>query len=523
MTGKIAYYKFPETQTKRKFFSKNMKIILITASFEDEQRSTEIQDNSHYPIGLGYLHSFIESKGHDVKTLFLNDYEPQECINISIRSIEDINPDVVGFQILTGNRVCSFRLIEIIHNKYSNIKIVIGGIHVSVMYEQILNKYPFLTAVLGEGEITFSELINGGKNIEDIDGIAFNHNGRIVKTKDRALIENLDELPFPKHEIFFNEFRRCGCLLTSRGCPFSCTFCCICTISKRKIRYRSVNNVVDEIEYMTKKFHGMSSVWIHDDSLFLNNDRVIELCNEIVNRGIKIEFICSGRMKPLNKQMVTALEKAGFTHVLFGLESGAKEILKTSKKAITKEDAINAIELFSKSSIRVTIFLIIGLPGETIETVKETIALVQTLQRIKYIWFGDVMGKLFIYPGAEVYEIAKAKGFIDDSYWLTDKNIPFYAAEHSIEKLLEFEDMMINHLSMYRIFTSAGFDAQKKMIYLIFKDKFFRRKFINQFFNIVLPRNRINQIKKSLGLDRKTRKARAAFIKNLIGLNSTPQ
>ena len=90
-------------------------------------------------------------------------------------------------------------------------------------------------------------------------------------------------------------------------------------------------------------------------------------------------------------------------------------------------------------------------------------------------------------------------------------------------QLLEFEDMMINHLSMYRIFTSAGFDAQKKMIYLIFKDKFFRRKFINKFFNIVLPRNRINQIKKSLGLDRKTRKARAAFIKNLIGLNSTPQ
>lgn len=495
-----------------------MKIIFITASFEDEQRPPEIQDNGNYPIGLGCLHSFIESKGHDVKTLFLNDYEPQECINISSRSIEDFNPDVVGLQILTVNRVCSFRLIELINNNYPNVKIVVGGIHVTVMYEQILNKYPFLIAVLGEGEITFSELIDDGKGIENIDGIAFNHNGRIIKTRERALIENLDELPFPKHEIFFNESRRCGCILTSRGCPFSCTFCCLCSISQRRVRYRSVNNVVDEIEYLIKKFREISSVWIHDDSFFLNNDRVIEFCNEIVNRGIKIEFICSGRMKPLNKQMITALEKAGFTHILLGLESGAKEILKTSKKAITKEDAINAIELFSKTSIRVSLFLMLGLPGETIETVKETIEFVQTLQRIKYIWFGDHMIILFIYPGTEVYEIAKAKGFIDDAYWLTDKNIPFYTAEHSIETLFEFEDMMLNHLSLSRIFTSSGFDAQKKMIYLIFRDKYFRRKFINQFFNIVMPRDTINKIKKSLGLDRKTRKARVAFIKDLIGL-----
>ena len=384
-------------------------IIIITASFEDEQRSPEIQDNSHYPIGLGYLHSFIESKGHNVTTLFLNDYEPEECTNTSIRSIEDVNPDVIGLQIMTGNRVYSFRLIEHIHNKYPDKKIIIGGIHVTVMYEQILDKYPYLIAVIGEGEITFSELIDNSKSLEDIEGIAFNRNGRIIKTKERALIENLDELPFPKHEIFFGETRRCGCILTSRGCPFACTFCCLRSISQRKVRYRSVNNVVDEIEYMTKKFPDMSSVWIHDDSFFLDNNRVIEICNEIVIRGIKIEFICSGRMKPLKQQMITAMEKAGFTHVLFGLESGAKEILKTSKKAITKEDAINAIKLFSKSSIRVSTFLIVGLPGETIETVKETIELVQTLQKIKYIWFGDNMIILFIYPGTTVYEIAKTK------------------------------------------------------------------------------------------------------------------
>jgi radical SAM superfamily enzyme YgiQ (UPF0313 family) len=397
----------------------------------------------------------------------------------------------------------------------------VGGIHVTVMYEQILNRYPYLTAVLGEGEITFYELVDNRKAYEDIDGIAFVKNGRIIKTKERALIENLDELPFPKHEVFFSDIRRCGCILTTRGCPFSCTFCCLCSISQRRVRYRSVKNVVDEIEFMRNKFPEMSSIWIHDDSFFLNNNRVIDFCNEIVKRGIEIDFICSGRMKPLSQQMVNAMEKAGFTHILFGLESGSKEILKSSKKAITKEDAINAIKLFVNSPIRVTTFLIVGLPGETIDTVKETIEFFQTLQKIRYIWIGDDLILLFIYPGTEVFEIAKKKGFIDDNYWLTDKNIPIYAAEHSIETLYQFKNMMLDHISLSRMFTSSGFAAQKKMIPLIYKDKYFRKKLFNQIFALLITRDTINKLKKSIGLDRKTRKARIASLKKSIGLTSS--
>lgn len=497
-----------------------MKIIFITASFEDEQRSPEIQDNSHYPMGLGYLHSFIESKGHHVKTLFLNDYKHEECIDIVIRNVEEQNPDVVGFQILTGNRVSSFRIIEYINNGYPDIKIIIGGIHATVMYKQILDIYPFLTVVLGEGEITTAELIENKKSLKDIDGIAFNNNGNIIKTKERALIENLDDLPFPKHEIFFNETRRSGCILTSRGCPFSCTFCCLCSISQRKVRYRSILNVVDEIENMIRNFNEMTSVWIHDDSFLLNNNRVIEFCNEIVNRGIKIEFICSGRMKPLNQDMIKAMEMAGFKHVLFGLESGSEKILRTSKKGITKDDAISAFKLFAKSPIKIHPFLIVGLPGETLETVKETIELFQTLQKIKYVFVGDDLGVLFIYPGTEVYEIAKIKGFIDDSYWLTDKNIPFYEAEHSKETLFKFKEMILNHISLGRIFTLAGYTAQKKMIPLIFKDHHVGLKLINLLLSKVISKETTNKFKKFAGLDRKKRKARIAIIKKTLGFTS---
>ncbi len=498
-----------------------MKVVFITASFEDALRSAEIQDNSHYPMGLGYLHSFLESKGHSVTTLFLNDYSSEECESIAYGKLEEIKPDYVGFQVLTSNRVCSFKMMERIYKIYPDTKIMAGGIHATIMYKQILEKYPFLTIVLGEGELTFSELIDKGEPSESIDGIAYNDNGRIITTRERELIEDLDALPFPKHEVFFNESRRCGCVLTSRGCPFACTFCCLCSITQRKVRFRSVKNVVDEIEFMINKFKDMESVWIHDDSFLLNNKRVIEFCDEIVRRGIKKEFICSGRMKPLSKEMIKAMEGAGFKNFLVGLESGAEEILRTSKKAIKKEDAINAFKLFAKSSIKIHPFLIIGLPGETVETIKETADLFQTLQKIKYVFVGEDLGLLLIYPGTEVYEIAKRKGFIDDSYWLTDKDTPIYTADNPMETLNEFKEILISHISLNRIFTRAGFAAQKDMIPLLFSNHDMRMKFINILLSKTFGKETNSRLKKFLGLDRKTRKARMAKVKKALGFASS--
>jgi radical SAM superfamily enzyme YgiQ (UPF0313 family) len=215
--------------------------------------------------------------------------------------------------------------------------------------------------------------------------------------------------------------------------------------------------------------------------------------------------------------MIKAMEKAGFKHVLFGLESGAEEILKTSKKAISKEDAMNAFTLFANSSIRITAFLIVGLPGETYETVKETIEFIQTLQKIKYTLYGDI-GVLFIYPGTEVYEIAKRKGIIDDDYWLTENNTPFYTAENSIETLLEFKETILNHIALDRIFTQAGYAAQKNMIPLIFKDHYMRMKLINLALSKIISKEMTSTLKKSVGLDRKTRKARMASLKKTLGL-----
>lgn len=450
----------------------NNKILLLTCSVEDESRSAEIQYNSHYPLGLAYIHSCLEKHGFEVKTLFLNDYAYDDCLKITAKEIEEFNPIIVGLQIISHNRVMSYRIVDYISKEHPRINIVAGGIHASIMYEQILIRFPFLVVIIGEGEDTMLDLACAMANqhaIDSIPGIAFVHNGKVVKTIQRELIADLDSLPFPKHAIFFNDKRTYASIMTSRGCPFNCSFCVLSSISRGKVRYRSARNVVDEIEYLAKTFPGLETIWIHDDTFFLRNDRAIEVCNEIVKRAIKLKFICSAKFKPISKELISALERAGFIHVLFGLESGSAKILKSCHKQVTPQEIIRAVELFRDSPIEITAFLIVGLYGEDSLTIKETARLVQKMQMIKYFIYDDI-GILAVYPGTEVYSISKSAKKIEDDYWLTDKPVPFFTVEHDYEQLLALKEELLNHISIKRLPTFAGFKAQLSMLpYLLIK------------------------------------------------------
>jgi anaerobic magnesium-protoporphyrin IX monomethyl ester cyclase len=448
-----------------------MKILLISASFEDEWRSKVINVNSHYPLGLGYLHSYLESKGHLVNTLFLNDYEYRSCFARVKSELKQFNPNVVGFNILTNNRVSSFKLMEYIHIHFPKTKIIIGGIHTSVMYKQIINKYPFVVAVIGEGELTTAQLIDsfvGKLPLGDVSGIAYKKAHNLIVTPKRDLIPDLDILPFPKHEIFFSEGRTTACIVTSRGCPFHCSFCVLDVISRSHPRKRSIGNVIDEIELLRNSYPLLEAVWIHDDQFFLDNQRVIDFCQEIVKRKIKLRFICSGRFKPVSQDMVNWLEKAGFFQVLFGLESGSPRILNLCHKYITQADVINTVKLFKKTHIFVIMFLITGLVGETDESIKETYEFVKKVQKIKYVFYHDI-SILTVYPGTEVYDLAKKAGMINDAYWLTAKPTPLYTVEHSNQELMEMKNQILNHIALFRIFSFKGLLGQYDMIPTIIK------------------------------------------------------
>jgi len=210
-------------------------------------------------------------------------------------------------------------------------------------------------------------------------------------------------------------------------------------------------------------FPQLSTIWIHDDNFLLSNRRAIEICNEIVNRGIKKKFICSARFKPFSVKLLKALETAGFVEILFGLESGSKKVLELCHKKIKQEDVVETISIFKNSTIKPICFLIVGLYGEDDSTIKETIHFVKKLQKIKYIYFDDI-GIAMAYPGTELYEIAQKNDQIDDSYWLTDKPTPIFTAEHSQEKLLSYHTKIRNHISFKRMFTFSGFFIQLAML-----------------------------------------------------------
>jgi len=249
----------------------------------------------------------------------------------------------------------------------------------------------------------------------------------------------------------------------------NCSYCCLNHESKRIVRFRSPKNVVDEIEYLVNTFPQLNEIAIQDDSFFIDNQRVIKICDEIIKRKIKVNFKCSGRIKPVCSEMIQKLEEANFRIVMLGIESANDEILKRCHKGINKKDMLNAFKLFSESKITLKVFLITGLPGETEETIKETAEFIQQLQKIKYVSFLNSSNVLMIYPGTEVYEIAKKAGVIDDSFWLSDKEIPFYTVEHSPEELRRFGDILTNYISYYELKTWKGFKCQYKMVPYIMK------------------------------------------------------
>lgn len=466
------------------------KILLVTTSFENIPVNVgKTTEQMHYPMGLAYLHSYLISKGNEVRLLSLNHKTYEECLETIIENIKSFSPSLIGVQIITANRVSSYQAIDYIHKNYPHIKILLGGIHATIMHKQLVQKYPFSIAVLGEGEITVEELLKElfkkKPNLKKIDGIAYFDKGKAVRTKPRQLIENLDELPFPTHELFLKDKRESACLLTSRGCYFNCSFCCLNPEAKRKVRFRSPMNVVDEIEFINKRFPWVKQIWIHDDSFFINNTRVMRICDEIMRRNIKLEFICSARIKPISKEMIEKLEKTGFTKVLLGVESGARSIMISSHKNITPEEVLNAFRLFAKSSITVKPFFIVGLPGENWDTIKETKDLIKEIQKIQYQIIGDSFNLLNVYPGTEVYEIGKAKGWIDDNYWLTDKETPVYTAENSLDKLKEFEKYLSTHLSIYKIKTRDGFLKQLPMLPYAIKYFIKKKKNWNMIRNVI--------------------------------------
>ena len=238
----------------------------------------------------------------------------------------------------------------------------------------------------GEPEYTTLETIRNLSNLKGVLGVSYREEEKVVNNGDRPLIENLDDLPFPARDLVDNSRYRIvsfpgepvAMVLTSRGCPFDCTFCATHLFYKRKRNVRSVENVVAEIEAIVRDY-GINHIFLIDDTFTIGEKRVIALCELLQERKLAIEWICLGRVDTVTRPMLSAMQKAGCKEIIYGIESASPAVLETTRKNITLEQMHNAVKMTKDLGIRVSLFFMFGNPGDTLESIRETSRLARKL------------------------------------------------------------------------------------------------------------------------------------------------
>lgn len=296
------------------------------------------------------------------------------------------------------------------------------GTHVSAVPGNTLELLPELDYVIRhEPEFTFREILDrtgNGQAIDGCPGIAHrDHEGKVVITPDRPLIKSLDDLPIPmQHLLPLDRYKmpflgnRYVWVLTNRGCPFSCTYCFEGVVWGKSVRFRSAESIYKELVYLAE--HNVRNVLFLADLFTYDKKGVLELCDLIISRGLKVRWTCNSRVDTLDEEMVVKMKQAGCWLIAFGIESGSQKVLDNVKKDAQVEDAVRTINLCHKHGIKTWGYFIIGLPGENRQTVRETIDLAKKIP-LDIALFHVAMP----YAGTEFYFQAVANGWLNTYDW----------------------------------------------------------------------------------------------------------
>jgi len=408
-----------------------MKVLLISPPRENPQPA------SFPPIGLGYIGAVLKQAGHEVRIIDAAAYSLKELK----RAILDVNPEIVGLTCWTVERGMTFRVAKLIKENFPHASIIVGGQHATAFPEHMFQLAHADVVVLGEGERTTAELVRcfeDGSDISRVKGIVYQHNGKAVYTQHRELIEDLDKIPFPIYDDFdlkkyvgLPERKTLAtAIVSSRGCPYNCIYCSSAVFWKKRWRARSSENVLAEVEWLYKDYNVRSFIFF-DDLFFLNKDRAIEICKGIIERKLEVGWVAEGRVNLVDRELLKWMKKAGCYRIDYGVESGSPNILENINKKINVEQIKNAFGLTHEFGIKPVAYLMVGNPGETDVTIRETI---QLMEQIKP-YYTNTGGILWILPNTEIYEMSKKLGIIDDSYWQKNIETPFFTGERSLTEL----------------------------------------------------------------------------------------
>jgi radical SAM superfamily enzyme YgiQ (UPF0313 family) len=398
------------------------------------------------PLGLLYVAAVLEREGHEVRVFDIHPYDDKDLPGLAA-----YRPDVIGMTILTDYWPRAVKVAAFVGQAIPNATFVIGGIHVTTMPEESLEALGADVAVLGEGEYTMRELcgrIARKEGWTDVAGIMFKDAaGAFVRTTARPYIENLDEVPMPaRHLLNFEQYlippgmvrgrwsERSTTVITSRGCPYACIWCASHCIFGRKVRRRSVANVIDEVEHLIKDYR-IDTIWFIDDTFTLYKKWVMEFCRELPARGLRLSWGCQAHVKTADEEMFTAMKKAGCVQLDFGVESGSDRVLKALRKNSSADAIRRAFGIARKVGIRTMATFMFGSPAEELEDVEATMRLAREIKP-------DFASSFFItpYPGTELMDMAKANGwnFHYDPGATGLKKTPTLKIHFTEEQLMQF-------------------------------------------------------------------------------------
>lgn len=398
------------------------------------------------PMGILYIGTILARAGFDVKVI---DSFPGFNEG-NIKRICDFKPDLIGISVLTTGHRIAANYTRVLKEALPRARVCWGGVHASAIPTQILQTEPVDFVVIGEGEETMLEVCSrlsedNNVNLEGIKGVVYKSKNGIIANERRDLIQNLDSLPIPNRRLLESPsygwyisppgiirgkfFKGITTFYTSRGCPYNCIFCCSHETMGRKVRQRSVANVLEEIRYLRKEFN-VKGLYFNDDIFGVDKKWVKDFCEKLQREEYDLVWGCQTRANLVDRALLKEMKAAGCVQVDIGCESGSRKVLKNLKKEIEVEDIIQAFECAQDVGIETFSTFIIGNPGEQMEDIYETEKLARRINsRVSFLI-------LVPYPGSELFEMAKKNN------WLLDKELHF--AENWMTRQSENPVMEIN-------------------------------------------------------------------------------